>query len=91
MTKFDAHAFINKVLEQMPGSRVPHCPYCGGDEFTSLPQQASILISDDLDGIDLGPNVPAGMLICTKCGYISFFSLGVLGMLPSGGADGNGE
>lgn len=91
MAIYNPKLFIESVMERMADSQVPICPYCGGEKFTTLSQYASILINDDLDSVSVGPSVPAGMLVCEKCGHIAFFSLGMLGILPGKGTDENRE
>ncbi len=91
MASFEADEFIERVVGRMPDSRVPTCPYCGGEKFTTLGKFVSLLIGDNLGALEVGPSVPAGMIICENCGYIALFSLGVLGMLPDGEADTDGK
>ena len=82
MKKYNNQEFLEAINQKMGGHKVPQCPYCGGQKFTTPEQFASILIGDDLAGINLGPTVPAGMIICEKCGHIEFFALGLMDLLP---------
>lgn len=82
MKKYNNQDFLKAITQKMGGNRVPQCPYCGGQKFTTPEQFASIIIGEDLSGINLGPNIPAGMVICEKCGHIEFFALGLMGLLP---------
>ena len=50
-----------------------------------------ILIAEDTKNINLGPNIPAGMVICEKCGHIEFFAMGPLGLLNTEDHDGAGK
>ena len=82
MSKYNNQDFLNALTQKMGSNNVPQCPYCGGQKFTTPEQFASIIIGEDLSRINLGPNVPAGMVICEKCGHIEFFALGFMGLLP---------
>ena len=85
MNKYDAKEFISALGEKMGNRNVPNCPYCGGNKFTSTDKLATIFIGEDLSGINLGPNIPSGMIICESCGHIEFFALGSLGLLNNKG------
>ena len=43
---------------------------------------ASITVNDNYEGIRIGTSIPAGIVICKKCGHIDLFALGALGLLP---------
>lgn len=90
MNKYEPQKLIDALNDRIT---VPSkCPFCGGVRFTSIQQFASISIGEDFDVTTLGPSVPAGLVICKNCGFIYFFSLGVLGLLNnSDGGDENGE
>lgn len=77
---YDPKEFKN-ILDKRIGEKKVKCPFCGGERFTTTDHLAAIMISQDKSNISLGPCIPAGMLICTNCGHIDFFSLGVLGLL----------
>ena len=91
MVKYDPKKFVNELSKQMNGRGFPNCPYCGGNKFTSTDKFSSIIIGDDLGSINIGPSVPAGMVICEKCGHIEFFALGVLGLLNRAEDEENGK
>ena len=80
MAKYDPNKFISAISKKMAG-RVPVCPYCGGQKFTTTGNVAAILIGDDTSNLNLGPHIPSGMLICENCGHIEFFALGSLGLM----------
>lgn len=82
MKAFESEKFIDRVSNQMTKKPFPPCRFCGGNSFTTTDSMATILIGKDLDTVSLGPSIPAGMVICKKCGHIEFFALGALGMLP---------
>lgn len=85
MSKYDPKEFISALGKKMNGRNVPNCPYCGGQKFTSTDKFATILIGDEMSGINLGPNIPSGMIVCENCGHIEFFALGSLGLLSNKG------
>ena len=82
MNNYNPNKFIEKLNEKMNGRNFPVCPYCGGQKFTSTDSAASVLIGKDLSSISIGPSIPAGIVICEKCGHIELFALGALGLLP---------
>ena len=90
MKKYNPEVFIKNITQKTLGGEIPNCQYCGGKKFTSTDKLASIFIGDDLDSVNLGPSIPAGMVICEKCGHVEFFALGALGMLTEEGGE-NGK
>ena len=58
------------------------CPRCGHPKFSVLDRIAKL----DLHGLtanhilELGLNVPAAILVCNNCGFLSMHALGVLGL-----------
>lgn len=83
MSKYNPNEFIAALGAKMNGRNVPNCPYCGGGKFTTTQSFATILIGDDTKNINLGPNIPAGMIVCENCGHIEFFAMGSLGLLKA--------
>ena len=79
---FHSEEFLDKLQKTLAKPPFPMCPFCGGKEFTSLKEFASIIVNDNYEGIKIGTSVPAGIVICRKCGHIDLFALGVLGLLP---------
>ena len=80
MKKYNPKDFITALNQKAPNKQLI-CPFCQGTQFTSTEDFASILIGKDLAGINIGPSIPSGMIICQKCGHIDFFALGALGLL----------
>lgn len=80
MSVYDPNEFI-KLLKRHMARGLPSCPFCGGRNYTTTDSLATILITKDKSSIDIGPTVPSGMMICTQCGHIDFFSLGALGLM----------
>lgn len=87
MSKYDPNSFIKEIEKRIVNGKVPQCRYCGGNKFTTTESMASILIGKETNAISIGPSVPAGMIVCEKCGHVDFFALGVLGLLQK--EDGN--
>jgi len=81
MAKFDSKEFIDKLDKRMGDRDIPTCPYCGGEKFTTTNQFANIISRDDFGKLELSNAIPAGMIICERCGHIEFFALGALGLI----------
>lgn len=81
MSKYDPNLFIAEIENRINNRRVPQCRFCGGNRFTTTDSLATILIGKELNAVSIGPSVPAGMIVCEKCGHIDFFALGALGLL----------
>ena len=62
-------------------------------EINLLPLKVSLqfLIGDDTKNISLGPNIPAGVVVCENCGHMEFFAMGSLGLLKAEEHDGDGK
>ena len=88
MSKYNPNKFIAALGQKMNGHGFPSCPYCGGQNFTTTQNFATFLIAEDTQNINLGPNIPAGMVVCEKCGHIEFFAMGPLGLLNTEENDG---
>lgn len=80
--KFDQRRFAETLLKTIGSGEVPACSICGHKEFATPAEFAAIPISDSFSNLTLGPSVPAGVLVCKKCGHIELFALGVLGLIP---------
>ena len=91
MNKYNPKEFIAALGKKMNGRKIPNCPYCGGDKFTTTQSFATILTGDDTKNINLGPNIPAGMVICENCGHMEFFAMGALGLLKAEEHNGNSK
>ena len=79
MSKYNSRMFVEKFNKKV--SQIPECPYCHGTNFTTTEECAIILIGNDTKNLNLGPHIPAGMVICQNCGHIEFFALGTYGLL----------
>ena len=88
--KYDQNEFISKLQEKMGRPGIPPCPFCGGNEFSAIDSYATLIINTDLNQVNIGPNIPAGIVVCNKCGHMEFFALGALGMLSKKDGDNNG-
>lgn len=90
MSKYEAQKFLD-ALGQKGSHDNLKCPYCGGTEFSTPEEYGSIIISQEMSGISLGPNVPVGMIFCTNCGHVDLFALGVLNLLEKKEDDKNAK
>ena len=84
MNKYDSKKFISALASKRNNTPFPKCAYCGGERFTTTDRYATILIGTDLDNINIGPSIPAGIIICENCGHIELFAVGSLGLLARG-------
>lgn len=80
-TKFNPDEFITKISEKLVNHKMPACPCCGGEHFTTTENYIAHIASNDLANVNMNVHVPAGMIICENCGHIEFFALGALGLL----------
>ena len=79
---FHSEDFVGALKTKLGNRFLPVCSFCGGTEFTTIKEFASINLNENFEGIRIGTSIPAGMIICKKCGHIDLFALGVLGLLP---------
>lgn len=91
MSEYNPKEFIVALSKKMNGREIPECPYCGGKKFTTTRNFATILTGNDTNSINLGTNIPAGMIICENCGHMEFFAMGSLGLLKPEENDGDGK
>ena len=72
---------IAKRLEER-GAILP-CPRCGSRNFTILDGLFNNSLQTSLSGFIIGgPSIPAAIVACNKCGFLSQHALGALGLLP---------
>ncbi|MBX9598900.1 MAG: hypothetical protein K2X04_10045 [Burkholderiales bacterium] len=58
------------------------CPRCGNNNFSLADGYINSPLQYNLNGFALGgPSIPAAVVICTNCGFISQHALGVIGAL----------
>lgn len=80
MSKYEPQKFLDALNQKAPNKQLV-CPYCGGSQFTTPKEFASLLINSEMSNINIGPTIPSGMIICSKCGHMDFFALGILNLL----------
>ena len=80
--KYDATAFIEALNARMQSRPMPKCPFCGGSNYTTPEQVATIPVGLRFNGLSVGQTAPCAMIVCTKCGHVDYFALGILGILP---------
>lgn len=81
--KYDASAFIAALKERMQLREMPKCPICGGNNYTTPEQVATIPVGVSFKELSVGQTVPCAMVVCTRCGHVDCFALGILGLLPN--------
>ncbi len=80
--KYDASTFIATLNERIRPKSMPRCPICGGNQYTTPIQVATIPVGASLKGLSVGQTAPCAMVVCTKCGHVDCFAIGILGLLP---------
>ncbi len=78
-----------KIAEALKRAQVGlHCPMCGNRHFTVLDGYLNHPVQTQLPGMVIGgQSVPTAVIVCDRCGFLSQHALGVLGLLPKGGAN----
>ena len=72
---------IAEALKEREAIRA--CPRCGNDNFSLIDGYFNTPFRVELKGLVIGgPSIPAAVVVCKKCGYLSQHALGVLGLLP---------
>jgi hypothetical protein len=60
------------------------CPICHQARFTFVDGYTVDPVQEDYRGMQLGGKmIPSVMLVCSNCGHIDRFSLGVLGLMEN--------
>ena len=80
MTDKEKEIIERKISEILPN---PECPMCHNRHFTILDRYVVSPVQDDYKvttGL-IQKTIPALTIVCTKCGFISQHSLGILGLL----------
>lgn len=78
-------ALSDKVVNVLNGKIGPaKCPMCQHMDFTIINGFFLPVVQERVGEIKFGTNsVPMVGIVCGNCGYISFHSVGSLGLLPS--------
>jgi hypothetical protein len=59
------------------------CPMCGNNHFVLLDSYLRNDVQEDFESVRLGgPSIPATVIVCSNCGFMSQHALGTLGLLP---------
>ena len=85
MRKYNPDEFVGELTKKMGHNGVPTCPFCKGTRFSTTDELATISIAKNYGNVELGPFIPAGILVCENCGHMEFFALGALGLLKKEG------
>lgn len=74
-----------RIVDAIEAKAVRGCPMCGTDDAALVDGYAHLVLYRDAVKHDsLGDAlVPSAATICTHCGYVSLFALGVLGLLSA--------
>ena len=77
---YDPSLFKTRLAEKL-GNTAIKCPFCGKTSLTISTEYASLFVQKDLKSLQLGRNIPCGIISCNNCGHTNLFALGVLGMM----------
>ena len=58
------------------------CPRCGDLNFEVVGQTVFSLNDSPCDIVLGGPAVPAALVVCSNCGFVTFHALGPLNLMP---------
>ena len=80
MKSRDKEIMVKRLNEVIP---VLECPMCHNRQFAILDGYLVFPVPEDyrISFLQTQKTLPAIAIICTKCGYISQHSLGILGLL----------
>lgn len=79
---YKAAEFISKLTERIGNKPIPACPICGNRQFSTVDQFATLAACSQFNNLAKSDITPCAMVICTNCGHIDYFALGMLGLLP---------
>lgn len=77
MSKYFSQEEFNRMLTEKCPSPDP-CPFCGGRRFSTTDTICQLSVQKRLDGVEFGRSIPCGIAICSNCGHVNLFALGVL-------------
>jgi ribosomal protein L37E len=80
--EYSPEDFIRELGGRLSNHAMPSCRFCGSLSFTVLPTFTNLAQQKETRGIVIGQSVPAATVVCTKCGHVELFALGMLGLLP---------
>ncbi len=81
MNNYSAEKFIKSIARKTGDAKESVCSSCGCTEFVTINAFVSLPTGEDFVAATLGTAIPAGILICKRCGHIELFALGTLGLL----------
>lgn len=76
---FSQEEFNRKLSEKCPDPQP--CPFCGCKHFSTTENICNLPLQDRLEGFEFGRSIPCGIAICSNCGHVNLFALGVMGLL----------
>lgn len=85
-SSFSSKAFVEQII--LKGANHYICPICSGKDFTVVDDVGTLLVSKNLTSLQIGRHIPCAIMVCTNCGHLDLFSIGVLGFLKEVKKDG---
>lgn len=84
ISKDEKQKIINSIQQKLHEKRRSlMCPVCGNNGFILAEGYTQDTLQDQLNGLVIGgPSVPVIIVVCSHCGNVIRFSLGILGLLP---------
>lgn len=87
ITKEEKEEIVKVLIEKLPHME---CPMCHNRHFIIADGYTMLGVQDVKDQVILGgQSMPVIGLACSQCGFISFHSLGILGLLEQQTGNGN--
>lgn len=69
--------YLNIFLESLNKTgKAPNCRFCGSQEYAALDSRGMVLL-DEQNKDTTKVTIPAGVIVCKKCGHIDLFALGI--------------
>lgn len=85
--QYDPEEFKEK-LNQRVGRPLRPCPFCGKTTYSISSDYVSMFTQKEYKTLQLGNNIPCGVMFCDTCGHVDLFALGTLGMLKKQNTEG---
>lgn len=79
LTQEQKNTIITRLNERLANHP---CPRCGNNQFALVDGLQNDTLQDDIKNIKIGgQSIPTIIVACNRCGFLSYHSLGVLGLM----------